>query len=54
LLVIPLLWSLIGGSAALLLGVWTDFALFAAALALLIALVAPRRTAGPVAGSPTG
>jgi hypothetical protein len=54
LLVIPLLWSLIGGSAALLLGVWTDFALFAAALALLIALAAPRRTAGPVAGSPRG
>lgn len=42
LLVIPLLWSLIGGSAALLLGVWTDFALFGAALALLVALVAPR------------
>lgn len=47
LLVIPLLWSIIGGSAALLLGVWADLALFAAALALLVALSAPRLVARP-------
>lgn len=45
-LVIPLLWSLIGGSAALLLGVWTDLALLAAFLALSVALLAPARLAG--------
>jgi hypothetical protein len=54
LLVIPLLWSLIGGSAALLLGVWTDFALFAAALALLVALVAPRMLHLAARGSAAG
>lgn len=42
LLVIPLLWSIIGGSAAILLGVETDFALLLAGAALLIALLAPR------------
>jgi hypothetical protein len=34
LLVVPILWSLIGGSAALLLGMTADLLLFAAAAAL--------------------
>ena len=42
LLVIPLLWSLIGGSAALLLGVTPDLALLATAAVLLGLLVSPR------------
>jgi hypothetical protein len=36
LLVVPFVWCLIGGSAALLFGVWPDLALFAAGSALLI------------------
>lgn len=41
-LVIPLVWSVIGGSAAVLLGVATDFALFVASAGLLLCLAAPR------------
>jgi hypothetical protein len=41
--VIPIAWSLIGGSAAVLLGVRPDLALFAAAAALLLQQVAQRR-----------
>lgn len=45
----PVLWALIGGSAAVLLGVPADYALFAGALALVAAAMpppAPRRCAG--------
>ena len=42
LLVIPLLWTFIGGSAALLLGVTTDFVLLAAGVLLLVYMAAPR------------
>jgi hypothetical protein len=40
--VIPILWSLVGGSAALTLGVRPDLVLFLAAALLLIHIVAPR------------
>jgi hypothetical protein len=41
LIVIPVLWSLLGGSAALLLGVTLDLILFAAAAALVVFAAAP-------------
>jgi hypothetical protein len=41
LLVIPVLWSLIGGSAALLLGVGLDLTLFVAGAGLVALAVAP-------------
>lgn len=40
---IPLLWTVIGGSAALLLGVVTDFALLAAGVAVITYMVARER-----------
>lgn len=45
-LVIPLLWSVLGGSAAILLGVRIDLALLFAALLLLLALAAPLKGKG--------
>jgi hypothetical protein len=42
LLVVPVLWSLIGGAAALLLGVRIDLRLFVAGAGLLVFAVAPR------------
>jgi hypothetical protein len=42
LFVIPVLWSLVGGSAALLLGITPDLALFAAGAALVAFALAPR------------
>jgi Family of unknown function (DUF6064) len=42
LFVIPLLWCLVAGSAALQLGILPDFMLFAGAVALLVYGVAPR------------
>jgi hypothetical protein len=47
--VIPLLWTLIGGSAAILLGVIPDYGLIAAGLVLLIFLVRPRPSVLPAA-----
>ncbi len=44
---IPVLWSLIGGSAALVLGVPPDLMLFLGALLLLWHVAAPRTLAGP-------
>jgi hypothetical protein len=43
----PLAWSLIGGTAAVLLAVPQDFALFLAAAACLYLLAAPRRPSSP-------
>ena len=43
LFVIPVIWSVIGGSAALLLGVREDFGLIAAGLAAILVLLFPRR-----------
>jgi hypothetical protein len=37
-LTIPLLWSLIGGTAALLLGIWQDWALLLSGAAALLFL----------------
>lgn len=42
LLVVPLLWGFIGGSAAILLGIVTDYPLLMAGVVLLADLVAPR------------
>jgi len=42
LIVIPLVWCLIGGSAAILLGVLPDLALLLAAVVLLLEVVVPR------------
>jgi Family of unknown function (DUF6064) len=52
LLVIPILWSLIGGAAAGRLGIRIDLALFAAAVAvaLLVLAVAPEIVEGPDPG----
>jgi hypothetical protein len=47
LLVIPVLWSLVGGSAALVLGVLPDLALFAAAAALGARAATPALLDGP-------
>ena len=44
--VIPLAWCIIGGSAALLLGVVPDLALLAAGVVLLVHLFAPRLLSG--------
>jgi hypothetical protein len=44
--VVPLLWSVIGGSAALLLGVVPDFALLLAGAVQLVDLVAPHALSG--------
>jgi hypothetical protein len=45
---VPAIWGLIGGSAALLLGVWPDYILLAAGVGLLILLtrgwLSPART----------
>jgi hypothetical protein len=41
--IVPIAWSVIGGSAALLLGVRADYALPVAALALVLTLLFPRR-----------
>lgn len=46
LLVIPLLWAMIGGSAAILLGVPTDFPLLLLGAVLLVDLLAPRLLEG--------
>jgi hypothetical protein len=43
--VAPLLWSVIGGSAAFLLGIWQDLGLIASGIALAALLVARRRRA---------
>jgi hypothetical protein len=43
LFVIPVIWSVIGGSAALLLGVREDFGLIAAGIAAILVLSFPRR-----------
>jgi len=43
LFVVPVIWSAIGGSAALLLGVREDFGLIAAGIAAILALMFPRR-----------
>jgi hypothetical protein len=43
LFVIPVIWSVIGGSAALLLGVREDFGLIAAGVAAILVLMFPRR-----------
>ncbi len=40
--VVPLLWTVVAGSAALLLGIRADFALFAAGLLLAVHTLAPR------------
>jgi hypothetical protein len=45
LLIVPLLWTIIGGSAALLFGIAPDFALLAAGLVVLMLLPASRRQA---------
>jgi hypothetical protein len=45
LLIVPLLWSIIGGSAALLFGIVPDFALLAAGFVVLMLLPASRRQA---------
>ena len=46
LLVVPILWSLVGGSAALVLEMTPDLMLFLAAACLLIAAALPRRLTG--------
>jgi hypothetical protein len=50
LFVIPVLWSLIGGSAALMLGVEIDLSLFVAAAGLLVFAVTPRLLDRPGSG----
>jgi hypothetical protein len=49
LLIIPWLWAVIGGSAAVLFGVIPDFALIAAAVLVLLLRIAPRRFERPAA-----
>jgi hypothetical protein len=39
--VIPVLWAMLGGYAAVAFGVWPDLVLFAAGLALIVAALAP-------------
>jgi hypothetical protein len=53
-LVVPILWSAVGGSAAFSLGIWQDLGLLAAGLCALVLLVLPQRAssagrAGPLA-----
>jgi len=45
-IVIPILWSIIGGSAAFLLGVHADLMLLVAGMILLLYTVRPRLPAG--------
>jgi hypothetical protein len=45
-LTIPLLWSLIGGTAALLLGIWQDWALLLSGAAVLLFLKTTKTAAG--------
>lgn len=45
LLIVPLLWTIVGGSAALLFGIAPDFALLAAGFVVLMLLPASRRQA---------
>jgi len=49
--VVPILWCVIGGSAAFVLGVRTDLMLAVAGMALTISLLFPMRTKGGVRGS---
>jgi hypothetical protein len=42
-MVVPIAWAAIGGSASVLLGMPADFALFVAGLALLVHIFARRR-----------
>jgi hypothetical protein len=42
--VIPVLWALVGGSAAILLGVWPDYVPLAAGILLMRALIGRRKT----------
>jgi hypothetical protein len=44
--IIPVIWGFVGGSAALLFGVRTDYVLLAAGMALPVALMAQRRPCG--------
>jgi hypothetical protein len=50
--VIPLVWAVIGGSAALLFGVRADFMLLAAGIVLALEMVKPFRRAVTESGSP--
>lgn len=47
-LVIPVIWSMIGGSAAFLLGIYPDWMLPVAAILMLIYLFAPNSTTTPI------
>lgn len=47
LFVVPLLWSLVGGSAAFLLGVRTDLMLLVGAVALVFAMLSRGRSGAP-------
>jgi hypothetical protein len=49
--IIPLVWAIIGGSAAILLGVLPDWALLVGAGVLLLWLVAPRAISGNLRGA---
>jgi len=48
--VMPVLWAFIGGSAALFLGVWPDYALLVAAVLLTAAATGEVRRGGPAPG----
>jgi hypothetical protein len=49
LLIIPILWAVVGGSAAFVLGIHADLMLGVAGVALVLRLILPRRMAMPVA-----
>jgi len=48
--IIPVIWGFVGGSAALLLDVRTDYVLLAAGVALVVALITQRRHGSSAAG----
>jgi hypothetical protein len=51
--IIPVIWGFVGGSAALLLDVRTDYVLLAAGVALVVARMTQRRHGSAAAGRGT-